>query len=66
MAKSKTTRWNTINESVPQNGQEVLIKCDDGFYVAKYDSDNKGFRLRGHALLTDQHCVLHWMLIEFP
>jgi hypothetical protein len=66
MAKSKTCKWYNIDETAPHNEQEVLIKCDDGYYVAKYDSGKKGFMLRGNALLTEQHCTIHWMPIVFP
>jgi len=66
MAKSKTCRWFSIEEATPDNGQEVLIKCDEGFHVAKYDKERPGFLLRGNAMLTEQECMLHWMEIVFP
>jgi hypothetical protein len=67
MAKSTVSfKWQAADKALPADGQEVLIKCDDGFHVAVYKKDRQGFVLKGNAVLTRESCDLHWIPIVFP
>ena len=59
-------KWQPADKAVPADGQEVLLKCDDGFHVAVYKKERKGFLLKGNAVLTTENCDLHWTPIVFP
>jgi hypothetical protein len=66
MKERQELNWIKISDEVPEDGQKVLMKCDDEYHVAIYDKQERGFRLGGNALLSHVDCDIFWVAITPP
>jgi len=65
--KTDMLKWHSTSARLPENEMLVLMKCDDGYHVARYDKANGEFKLRGGALLKPADCEkIYWIAITPP
>ncbi len=63
-------KWNNaLRDKLPKNGQEVLICVEGVYYVARFDSNAKSFRLVGDPSTSFEISSMHtiyWIEITGP
>ncbi|MDM4157348.1 DUF551 domain-containing protein [Klebsiella oxytoca] len=59
-----TDRWIPVSERMPEDGQHIIIFCDDAFVLSAQYRDGEFFdvvRDGDEFFETTSRCVTHWM-----